>query len=66
MGEGKHLMQRVRNTLKVALPLLLIGLLVPGGSLVVVAILFKGGLAADLLPAKVAAFLPFLKSFHIR
>ncbi len=59
-------MQRVLQVMKVAGPLLLIGLIVPGGCLVVLTLLFKGGAAAELLPAKFAVLAPVLKAFQIR
>ena len=59
-------MDRLRKAIKAAIPLLLIGLIVPGGSLVVLALLLKGGVVADMLPAKFAAVLPFLKALQIR
>ena len=59
-------MQRLLKVMKVAGPLFLIGLIVPGGSLLVLALLFKGGAAAELLPAKFAVLAPVLKALQIR
>ncbi len=46
-----------------ALTLVLIELLVPGGTFVVLALLLTGS-SALVIPEKVAPFLPFLKAFR--
>lgn len=59
-------MKRFRKLAKMVGPLLLIELVVPGGTLVVLAILFKSGVASEALPAKLATLLPFLKVSRVR
>ena len=59
-------MQRLGQVLKAALSLFLIGLILPGGGLVVLGLLARGSAVADLLPGKVAAFLPFPKALEVR